>query len=81
MNTKFNIFSIKKIVQLIFISLKFKITESELYRKYLFYKDMNEHRLRDDNDELKQTVAQAVRDMTHIKDEEQKPAIEETLQN
>ena len=63
------------------ISLKFKITESESYRKYLFHKDMNEHRLRDENDELKPTVAQAVRDMTEIGVEEQKTAIEETLQN
>ena len=42
---------------------------------------MNEHRLRDENDELKLTVAQAVRDMTHIRVEEQKTAMEERLQN
>ena len=42
---------------------------------------MNEHRLRDENDELKPTVAQAVRDMTHIRVEEQKTAMEERLQN
>ena len=64
-----------------FISLEFKITESESYRKYLFHKDMNEHRLRDENDELKPTVAQAVRDMAEIGVEEQKTTIEETLQN
>ena len=63
------------------ISLEFKITESESYRKYLFHKDMNEHRLRDEKDELKPTVAQAVRDMTHIRVEEQKTAMEERLQN
>ena len=42
---------------------------------------MNEHRLRDEKDELKPTVAQAVRDMTHIIIEEQKTAMEERLQN
>ena len=42
---------------------------------------MNEHRLRDEKDELKPTVAQAVRDMTHIRVEEQKTAMEERLQN
>ena len=63
------------------ISLKYKITESESYRKYLFHKDMNEHRLKDEKDELKPTVAQAVRDMTHIRVEEQKIAMEERLQN
>ena len=42
---------------------------------------MNEHRLRDENDELKPTVAQAVRDMAEIGVEEQKTTIEETLQN
>ena len=42
---------------------------------------MNEHRLRDEKDELKPTVAQAVRDMTHIRVEEQKIAMEERLQN
>ena len=42
---------------------------------------MNEHRLRDENDELKPTLAQAVRDMTHIRVEEQKTAMEERLQN
>ena len=42
---------------------------------------MNEHRLRDENNELKPTVAQAVRDMTHIRVEEQKTAMEERLQN
>ena len=42
---------------------------------------MNEHRLRDENDERKPTVAQAVRDMTEIGVEEQKTAMEERLQN
>ena len=42
---------------------------------------MNEHRLRDENDELKPILAQAVRDMTHIRVEEQKTAMEERLQN
>ena len=42
---------------------------------------MNEHRLRDEKDELKPTVAQAVRDMTHINIEEQKIEMEERLQN
>ena len=42
---------------------------------------MNKHRLRDENDELKPTVSQAVRDMTHIRVEEQKTAMEERLQN
>ena len=40
---------------------------------------MNEHRLRDEINELKPTVAQAVRDMTNINIEEQKT--EERLQN
>ena len=42
---------------------------------------MNEHRLRDEKDELKPTVAQTVRDMTHIRVEEQKTSMEERLQN
>ena len=63
------------------ISFSFKITESESYRKYLFHKDMNEHRLRDEINELKPTVAQAVRDMTHIRVEEQKTEMKERLQN
>ena len=42
---------------------------------------MNEHRLRDEINELKPTVAQAVRDMTHIRVEEQKTEMKERLQN
>ena len=60
---------------------KQKITDSESYRKYLFHKEMNEYRLRDENDNLDLTVTQVVKDMAEIRAEEHKLVIKERLSN
>ena len=64
-----------------FINLKLDITESEVYKKYLFHKEMNELMKREKIFEENLFTAKTVRNIEETKLEEHKSTLEERLLN